>query len=191
MRGALEKGQRDMGRYRAGIETRRRIIEATRNLLAEAGIEGTTIKAICKRADILPGSFYNLFSSKEEALLTVVREAIEAVDPDRAGEGTDTVEDLITASVTFVEEQPALARIYLQIAVTGGVTDRHLAGRLLRQRRYRMERFADAIRRADPSLDQATADRRAELMIATLNGLTLSKLLEPRFDFAGHARDLL
>jgi len=180
-----------MGRYRAGIETRRRIIEATRNLLAEAGSEGTTIKAICNRADILPGSFYNLFSSKEEALLTVVREAIEAVDPDRAGEGTDTVEDLINASATFVEEQPALARIYLHIAVTGGVTDRHLAGRLQRQRRYRMERFADAIGRADTSLDQATAYRRAELMIATLNGLTLTKLLEPRFDFTGHARDLM
>ena len=180
-----------MGRYRAGIETRRRIIEATRNLLAEAGIEGTTIKAICKRADILPGSFYNLFSSKEEALLIVVHEAIRAVDPDLAGEGTDTVEDLIDAYVAFVGEQPALARIYLQIAVTGGVTDRNLATRMLRHRRYRMERFADAIGRADPSLDGATADRRAELMIATLNGLTLSKLLEPRFDFAGHAKDLL
>jgi len=180
-----------MGRYRAGIETRHRIIEATRHLLAEAGIEGTTIKAICKGADILPGSFYNLFSSKEEALLMVVHEAIRAVDPDLAGEGTDTVRDLIDAYVTFVGEQPALARIYLQIAVTGGVTDRNLATRMLRHRRYRMERFADAIGRANPSLDRVTADRRAELMIATLNGLTLSKLLEPRFDFAGHAEDLL
>ena len=95
-----------MGRYRAGVETRRRIIEATRHLLAEVGIEGTTIKAICERASILPGSFYNLFTSKEEALLTVVREAIEAVDPDIAGEGTDTVADLIEAYARFVETNP-------------------------------------------------------------------------------------
>ncbi|MCJ7726015.1 MAG: TetR/AcrR family transcriptional regulator [Acidimicrobiia bacterium] len=180
-----------MGRYRAGVETRRRIIEATRHLLAEVGIEGTTIKAICERASILPGSFYNLFTSKEEALLTVVREAIEAVDPDVAGEGTDTLADLIGAYVRFVEEQPALARIYLQIAVTGGVTDRHLTGRLLRHSRYRNERFADAIFRADRSMDPATAQRRAHMMIAALNGLTIAKLLEPDLDLADHTRELL
>ena len=183
--------RRDMGRYRAGVETRRRIIEATRNLLAEVGIEGTTIKAICDRASILPGSFYNLFTSKEEALLTVVREAIEAVDPDIAGEGSDTVADLIGAYARFVEHQPALARIYLQIAVTGGVTDRHLTGRLLRHSRYRTERFTDAIRRADPSLDSIAVYRRANLMIAALNGLTIAKLLDPGFDFTAHANDLL
>ena len=180
-----------MGRYRAGVETRRRIIEATRNLLAEVGIEGTTIKAICERASILPGSFYNLFTSKEEALLTVVREAIEAVDPDVSGEGTDTIADLIEAYARFVENEPALARIYLQIAVTGGVTDRNLTGRLLRHRNYRTERFAEAIARSDPSLDEGTAHRTAHMMIAALNGLTISKLLEPTFDFAGYARDLL
>jgi len=179
-----------MRRYRAGVETRRRIIEATRNLLADVGIEGTTIKAICERASILPGSFYNLFSSKEEALLTVVREAIEAVDPDIAGEGTDTVTDLVDAYAVFVENEPALARIYLQIAVTGGVTDRNVAGRLLRHSRYRTKRFTDAIRRADPLIDSTTAHRRAQMMIAALNGLTISKLLEPDFDFADHARDL-
>jgi len=180
-----------MGRYRAGVETRRRIIEATRHLLAEVGIEGTTIKAICERASILPGSFYNLFTSKEEALLTVVREAIEAVDPDAAGEGSDTVRDLIEAYAGFVEQQPALARIYLQIAVTGGVTDRNLSGRLVRHSRYRTKRFADAIGRGDPLLDSTLCHRRAQLMIAALNGLTISRLLEPSFDFATHAMDLL
>jgi AcrR family transcriptional regulator len=179
-----------MGRYRAGVETRRRIIEATRNLLAEVGTEGTTIKAICERSSILPGSFYNLFTSKEEALLTVVRESIEAVDPDVAGEGTDTVEDLIDAYIAFVGNQPALARIYLQIAVTGGVTDRHLSGRLLRHQRYRTQRFTDAVRRSDPALDDEIARRRARLMIAALNGLTIAQLLDPDFDFAGHARDV-
>jgi len=177
-----------MGRYRAGIETQRRIIGATRDLLAEVGAEGTTIKAVCERAGILPGSFYNLFASKEEALLTVVRESIEAVDPDPAGEGTDSVADLVQAYITFVERQPAMARIYLQIAVTGGVTDRHLAGRLRRHRRYRSRRFADALQRADPSLGDDEALLRAEVMIAALTGLTLNALLEPGFDFAGHTR---
>lgn len=69
-------------RYRRGIEARERILNATRSLIADVGLEGTTIKAICSRAEVLPGSFYNLFDSKEQAILTVVREAIDAVDPD-------------------------------------------------------------------------------------------------------------
>jgi AcrR family transcriptional regulator len=180
-----------MGRYRVGIETRRRIVDATRSLLAEAGMQGTTIKAICARADTLPGSFYNLFDSKEEAVLTVVREAIQAVDPDPAGAGTDTVDDLVGAYVKFVENQPELARIYLQIAVRGAVTDEHLAGRVRRHRARRVERFADAILRETPDRSTLRARSRAILVLATLDGLVLSRVLDPSFDFASHARDLL
>ena len=71
------------------------------------------------------------------------------------------------------------------------MTDRHLTGRLLRHSRYRTERFADAIRRADPSLDSSAAHRRANLMIAALNGLTIAKLLEPGLRLRHHAKDLL
>ena len=67
-------------RYKAGLETRERILGATRTLVAANGLDGTTIKAICELAGVLPGSFYNLFASKEQAVLTVVREAIDAVD---------------------------------------------------------------------------------------------------------------
>ncbi len=50
-----------MGRYQAGIQTEARIIDATRTLLAERGLEGTTLKAICELAEVRAGSFYNLF----------------------------------------------------------------------------------------------------------------------------------
>ena len=69
-------------RYKAGIETRGRILEATRHLISEEGLDGTTIKAICDTSGVLPGSFYNLFDSKEQAIMAVVREAIDAIDPD-------------------------------------------------------------------------------------------------------------
>ena len=68
---------------RVGAATRQWIVEATRDLLAEGGLEAATVKAICDRAGILPGSFYNQFESKEEAVFTIIREAITAVDPDR------------------------------------------------------------------------------------------------------------
>lgn len=180
-----------MARYRAGLETRGRIITATRDLLAEHGLEGTTIQAICQRSAIRPGSFYNLFKSKEEAILTVVREAIEAVDPDPEGEGTDTITELVEAYIIFVTEQPTLARIYLQIAVTGGVTDPHLHGRIVRHGDWRRKRFADALLRSRADLSPAGAIREAERILATLNGLALFRVLDAGFDFTGHARELV
>jgi AcrR family transcriptional regulator len=180
-----------MARYRAGLQTRERIAAATRDLLAQGGLEGTTIKAICQRAAIRPGSFYNLFESKDEAILTVVREAIEAVDPDPEGEGTDTITELVEAYITFVTEQPTLARIYLQIAVTGGVTDPHLHGRIVRHGDRRRERFAEALRRSRADLTPRSAVREAERILATLNGLALFRGLDDGFDFTGHARELV
>ena len=52
-----------MGRYQAGIQTEARIIDATRELLAEGGLKATTLNAICDRAEVRAGSFYNLFDS--------------------------------------------------------------------------------------------------------------------------------
>ena len=64
-----------MARYQTGIRTEAAIVDATRELLAEVGMEATTVKAICDRAEIQSGSFYNVFSSKEQVLL---RSAISA-----------------------------------------------------------------------------------------------------------------
>jgi AcrR family transcriptional regulator len=179
-----------MARYRAGIETRRRILEATRTLLAELGLEGTTLKAICERARVRAGSFYNLFETKEEAVLTVVREAIEAVDPDPDHVGRDTVDDLVEAYIAFIEGQPTLARVYIQIAVGGANTTEHLSGRVLRHHRRRAERFTEAMRRDHPELDAEETRRRALLLLATLNGLALSGIVDPSFDFGIHAKGL-
>ena len=130
-----------MGRYKTGLETRERIVDATRTLLAEQGLEGTTIQAICEAADVRPGSFYNLFASKEQAILRVARDAIRAVDPDPEHAGTDTVDDLVDAYIRFITDQPELARIYLQIAVSGS-NDDSVARRFLRHHVRRVERFA-------------------------------------------------
>ena len=82
-----------MARNQMGKETRVRILAAARALLGEIGLDGATLKAICERAGVRAGSFYNLFDSKYEAVLEVVREAIRGVDPHPAGEGVDTVRE--------------------------------------------------------------------------------------------------
>ena len=132
--------------YRAGIATRSRILDAARGLLSEGGLEAATVKAICARAGILPGSFYNLFKSKEEAVLTVVRDAIASAEPVTAGP-EETVADLVNAFVRFVNTEPVIARVYLIIAVSGGVTDPSIRRRVLRHHQARVERFSNALTR--------------------------------------------
>lgn len=176
-------------RYRAGLETRTRILDATRDLVAEQGLEGTTIKAICERAGILVGSFYNLFHSKEEAILTVVADAIRAVGPDP--EGRATVADLVDAYVDFVEGSEATARVYLMMAVTGGLTDADIRARMLRHHQRRIDTFAGALTRARPDLGEAELRHRVEALLAALNGLAFHRLLDPSFDLRRHARGLL
>jgi hypothetical protein len=54
-----------------------------------------------------------------------------------------------------------------------------------------VKRFADAYAREHDGMPATEARRRGELLVATLNGLALSNLLDPHFDFRGHALELL
>jgi AcrR family transcriptional regulator len=176
-----------VARYRVGLETRERILRATREVLGEQGLENATLKAITDRAGVGAGSFYNLFGSKEEAVLEVMREAIVAVDPDPAGLGREGLDDLIEAFVLFVTgPSSTLARIHLQLAGSA-LTDARVAGRLRRSHERRVERFAAATRREHPDVSAAGAEAHAELLLAALTGLALRWILDPDFDMAAHA----
>lgn len=177
-----------MARYQAGLRTEAKILEATRELLGESGFEGTTLKAICDRAGIRAGSFYNLFGTKEEAIIRVVRESLVSLDPDAAGDGNDTLDDLIGAFVEFAEGDATLSRIYLHIAVTGAMTDDIIRRRVLHHHAERVRRFGDAILRENSGMTKEHAESEAETLLATLHGLALRKAMDPDFPIAEHAR---
>lgn len=178
-------------RNRAGEETARRIVDAARKILSESGLEAATVKAICDVADIRPGSFYNLFDSKETVILEVIRQAIVAVDPDPERTGRDHVTDLVEAFVRFVEDQPDLARVYITVGVSGGITDAGIRTRMIRHHSERVARFTSALMRDRPGVTEPEAQRQVEALLAALNGYTLQRMLDPDFDFAGHAKSLL
>ena len=177
-----------VARYQAGIRTEARIIEATRALLGEVGLEGTTLKAICDRAGVGAGSFYNIFETKEEVVMRVVGEAIAAVDPDPEGLHNDSVDDLVEAYIAFIVGEPLLARIYLQIAVSGALGDGSAGKRFLRHHARRIDRFSDAMARQEGGSDLEQIAARTEVLVASLNGLAFHWVLDPGFDFAAHAR---
>ena len=182
-----------MARYRVGLETRGRILEATRALLAEQGPAELTLKAITDRAGVGAGSFYNLFESKEQAVLEVVKDAIEAVDPDPAGLGAETIDDLVDALVSFfVDPRTAVeARIYLQLAFAGALQDETMAVRVRRHHAARLARVAAALRRERPDLADRDADLLAERLIAAVMGACLVWVLDPSVDLRAQAHRLV
>jgi len=179
-----------VARYRVGLETRERILAATRTLLAEDGIDGITLKRITAAAEVGVGSFYNLFDSKEAAVFEVIRQALDAVDPHRGSTDGDTLQELVDAFVTFMTESSTIARIYLQLAGLG-LTDPAIAQRVLRSHRRRVHRFAAACRREDPTLTDEAARGQAETVMAALTGLGLTALIDPSFDMRSHADRLV
>lgn len=176
-----------MARYQVGIRTEAKIIDATRSLLAEGGMDAATLKAICDRAEIRSGSFYNLFDSKEDAIIRVVRESIQAVDPDPEHEGNDTVDDLVNAFIRFFEEEPKMARVYVMAALTSEPSANGARRRFLRHHQRRVERFSEAMQREDTSLTPETSVTQAELLLGALDGLAFRWSLDQKFDFPKHA----
>jgi AcrR family transcriptional regulator len=176
-----------VARYQAGIETEARIVDATRSLLAEGGLEATTLKAICDRAEVRAGSFYNLFDSKESVVMQVVREAIEAVDPDPQGAGTDTLDELVDAYIRFFVEQPQLARVYVMAALQGENSGYGARRRFLRHHQQRVERFASAMARGNAGLTATEAHVDAEVLLGALDGLAFRWSLDTEFAFAEFA----
>ena len=82
-------------RKRQAVDTRRRIIEAARQLLQRAGYDGMTVEAIAQRAQVSAQSVYALFKSKAGILTELldqstfgdeyeeaVRQAMSASDPE-------------------------------------------------------------------------------------------------------------
>jgi AcrR family transcriptional regulator len=82
-------------RERQAADTRRRIVEATRQLLAKEGYAGMTIEAIARRAEVSAQSVYAIFKSKTGILIDLldqstfgpeyeeaVHKALSAQDPE-------------------------------------------------------------------------------------------------------------
>src|ERR1044072_6302277 len=84
---------------RRRAETRRALIGAARQILAETGDTGVSIQAIAERADVGFGSFYIHFASKTELFEAAVVDALEEFGQsfDERLAGLDDPAELVAA----------------------------------------------------------------------------------------------
>src|SRR3977135_4561439 len=71
-------------RQRQAGDSRRRIVEATRQLLQSEGYAGMTIEAIAQRAEVSAQSVYAIFKSKTGILIELLDQAPFGPDYDEA-----------------------------------------------------------------------------------------------------------
>ncbi|MCL7425408.1 TetR/AcrR family transcriptional regulator [Streptomyces sp. YS415] len=102
---------------RRRAETRRALLRAARQILAETGDTGASIQAIAERADVGFGSFYNHFASKTELFEAAVTDALEEFGQsfDERLTGIDDPAELVAAglrlSARMADSHPELMQV--------------------------------------------------------------------------------
>jgi AcrR family transcriptional regulator len=120
-------GPEPVSRAAASADQRRRILEATADLVAEQGYPETTIEQVVRRARVGYATFYKHFVGKEECFLALLDAATErtlyvveeAYDretgpwPDKVGAG-------LGALLELAATHPSVARACMVEALTAG-----------------------------------------------------------------------
>jgi len=86
--------------------TRRRLLTAASTVIAERGVHGASVEAICEEAGFTRGAFYSNFATKEAliaalmeskraTLLEGVRQVLEESERTPLTPGTDVIDDLV------------------------------------------------------------------------------------------------
>jgi AcrR family transcriptional regulator len=120
-------GHEPVSRAASAADQRRRILQATADLVAEEGYASATIEQIVRRARVGYATFYKHFADKEGAFLALLDAAIErtlylveeAYDGE-AGPWADKVGAGLGALLEVVAAHPNVARACLVEAPTAG-----------------------------------------------------------------------
>jgi AcrR family transcriptional regulator len=105
---------------------RTRLLAAAVASIAELGYGGASVAHITSRARVSRRTFYDLFASREECLLAVLRDTVERICGEIAAENLtglewrDRVRGGLLRILSFFDREPVLARVCVVQALQGG-----------------------------------------------------------------------
>jgi AcrR family transcriptional regulator len=123
----LPPGTPPVTRDAAPADQRRRILQATVDLVAERGYQATTAEMIIRRAKVGYGTFYKHFEGKEACLLHLFDRSVErserrlqSVYDTQEGDWPQKIAAVVAALFEDIRAEPAVARVCLVEAPTAG-----------------------------------------------------------------------
>lgn len=161
-----ETGPAEGLRERNKRAKRRRIVRAARELFERRGFEGTTGRAICRRAGIGTGTLFSYVRDKRELLFLVFREDAErllAGAPRELAPGQPVVEGLLALFrpfVAFYARHEELSALFVRELFFRREEETHGMAALTRELAGRARALlAEAVARGElrPDLDLETA----------------------------------
>jgi AcrR family transcriptional regulator len=180
--GMSERGKDGSGRVYGGEplharrrDQRQRLLAAAREVFAESGYAGASIDEVVARARVSRTSFYRFFANKEECMLAVFEEAIDALEAvfaeaAQAEEPEQRIRLGVRGIVGGLAADPAMARVVL-VEVVGA------SPRLERERLEARNRFAGLL--AAEMRRYRGWRRRPEREVELIALATMAALAEP------------
>lgn len=175
-------------REELGIESRRKIVEAARSLMAERGFAGTSISAVSRRSGLPSGSIYWHFDSKEDLLAAVIEEgaqrwfdALPGPD-DLPAAPAQAVETLLEAAAESLERHPEFLRLLLLIALERAEVDETSLAVIRRVRALAYERLREMMITLLEPFGERGADLAREfaaLALSVADGAFIAHHIEP------------
>lgn len=167
-----------------GVESRGRILEAARKLIAQRGYSGASVGAICREAGVARTSLYWHFGSKAGLLAAVAHGVFEAWDErirDGALAASDPLERLdrlIDGLRQMVLSEPGLAQLQFGVSLDGDAIPAEV-GETVRRKRESLQRmiiedFEDSLGGALPDLDVV-----ARMIVALHHDAVLMHRVDP------------
>ncbi len=163
------------------LEARRRgILAAAQRCVSRNGVQGTTMRDICRAANLSPGAIYRYFDGKEQILGALAEQRqnqIRSFFGRLASAATD--EELaaaVRALAESLDDEAALDGLRLDLALSSRALQSEDVAESLGPA------LAETVRSVESALPGGSAKGRGRLIVALLQGLALHKALDPKLD---------
>ncbi|SFS10549.1 TetR/AcrR family transcriptional regulator [Sphingomonas jatrophae] len=164
-------------------ERRKRILVEARRMIADVGIDGFSVRTLCRNADVAQRTLYNAFHSKDRLIALAIREAYEDVNRFlRYRTSADTLDGIIdrliavnTRNLKARNYTKAVASLYFSPTISPDIWNA-LRGMVF----LNLRQWLDRLKRDDAlqdwvDLDQAAGDF-ANTEYAVINDWAVGRL---------------
>lgn len=177
----------------AHLEARRRgILKAAFRCFVRNGLHTTTVRDICRAANLSPGAVYRYFPSKQaiiEALAEESRDRLREFFGSIDAASADGIGELLRPLVRALDQPAALDRMRLDIALWAeALREPALRSALSRSGTALSSSLAAPLLPPDAGAGERVALGRA--LLALFDGLALQKALDPELDLEPALRAL-